>query len=92
MMRAIACVNCHGPNGKGGRITMMMQSVNVPNITWTVLTAPDMDPQPYNEETLKRAITDGLDSAGSPLEYPMPRWQMSEKDLNDLVTFIKTLK
>ena len=47
---------------------------------------------PYTEETLKRAITQGLNPAGEPLEELMPRWQMSEQDLDDLVDFIKTLK
>jgi cytochrome c oxidase subunit II len=70
----------------------MMQSYDVPNITWAELTAQDMDHPPYTEETRKRAITQGLDPAGNQLEYPMPRWQMSEQDLNDLVAYIKTLK
>ncbi len=71
---------------------MMMQTYDVPNITWPELTAQGMDHSPYTEETLKRAITQGLDPAGNPLEYPMPRWHMSEQDLNDLVSLIKTLK
>lgn len=88
----LACVNCHGPEGHGGRVNIMMYSFDVPNITWPELTAQDMDHPPYTEETLKRAITQGLDPAGNPLEYPMPRWQMSDSDLNDLIGFIKTLK
>ena len=88
----LACVNCHGPQGQGGRIAVMIQTVDVPNITWPNLTAHDMDHPPYTEETLKRAITQGLDPAGNPLEYPMLRWNMSEQDFNDLVSFIKTLK
>jgi cytochrome c oxidase subunit 2 len=92
MQGRLACVNCHGPEGHGGRVTLMMQTFEAPNITWPDLTAAGMDHPPYTEETLKRAITQGLDPAGEPLEYPMPRWQMSESDLNDLVDFIKTLK
>lgn len=46
---------------------------------------------PYTEETLKRAITRGLDPAGEPLDDLMPRWSISEADLNDLVAFLKTL-
>lgn len=91
MMRFV-CASCHGPQGHGGRIAIMMQTYDVPNITWPELTAQDMDHPPYTEETLKRAITQCLDPDGNPLEYPMPRWRMSEQDLNDLVSFIKTLK
>jgi cytochrome c oxidase subunit 2 len=47
---------------------------------------------PHTEETLKRAITQGLDPAGNPPECPMPSWQMSGQDLDDLVRFIETLK
>jgi cytochrome c oxidase subunit II len=85
----LVCVNCHGSEGHGGRVNFMMQSFDVPNIAWPELTADD---PPYTEETLKRAITQGLDPAGDPLKYPMPRWQISDPDLNDLVSFIKTLK
>ncbi len=92
MSVGLTCATCHGPEGHGGTVHFMRQTFDVPSITWPVLTAPDMDHPPYTEETLKRAITQGLDPAGNPLEYPMPRWQMSAQDLNDLVSFIKTLK
>ena len=94
MQGPLACVTCHGPQGHGGTVQFMMQSFDVPNITWPELTGPDPDMEhpPYTEETLKRAITEGIDPGGDPLEYPMPRWSMSAGDLNDLVGFIKTLK
>ena len=47
---------------------------------------------PYTEETLKSAITKGINPAGEPLDEEMPRWRMSEQDLDDLVDFIKTLE
>jgi cytochrome c oxidase subunit 2 len=94
MQGPLACVTCHGADGHGGRVNFMMQSYDIPNITWPELTGPDPDMEhpPYTEETLKQVITQGIDPGGSLLEYPMPRWQMSEQDLNDLVNFIKTLK
>ena len=88
----LACVNCHGPEGHGGTVRMMMYSFDVPNITWPVLTSPDKDHPAYTENSLKKAITTGTDPAGNQLEAPMPVWQMSNNDLNDLVAFIKTLK
>jgi cytochrome c oxidase subunit II len=90
MMRSrLTCVNCHGSEGHGGRVTILMETFDIPNITWLELTADD---PPYTEDTLKRAITQGVDPAGDSLKYPMPRWQMSDPDLNDLASFIKTLK
>jgi mono/diheme cytochrome c family protein len=103
MMHTIACANCHGPDGKGGRVNMMMWSFDVPDITWNKLIREEAHEEqengeqheehpPYNEETLKSAITRGINPAGEPLDEAMPRWKMSTQDLNDLVNFIKTLK
>jgi cytochrome c oxidase subunit 2 len=92
MQTALSCANCHGPEGRGGTVYFMMQSYDIPDITWPVLTGADMDHPPYTVETLKGAITEGLDPGGNPLEYPMPRWQMSAQDLNDLAAYIMTLK
>ncbi len=88
MMR-LTCAGCHGPEGHGGSVVIAMQRYDVPSITWPVLT---QDEPPFTEETVKRAIVDGIDADGSDLEYPMPHWQMSSGDLDDLVAFIKTLK
>lgn len=98
MMHRIACVDCHGDEGKGGTVYMMMQSFDVPNITWPELTGQEHeeggheDHPPYTEDTLKRAITQGLDPGGNPLDEFMPKWRMSTQDLNDLVSYIETLK
>lgn len=68
----LTCAQCHGADGYGGTIHFMMGTYDVPNITWPELTAPGMmDYPPYTEDTLKRAITRGLDPAGNSLEYPM---------------------
>ena len=103
MMHTITCANCHGQDGKGGRVHMMMWNFNVPDITWGHLTEEEHHEEqdveeeheehpPYTEETLKLAITKGLNPAGEPLDKEMPRWYMSEPDLDDLVDFIQTLK
>lgn len=92
MMHRLACVDCHGPEGKGGTVYMMMQRFDVPNITWPVLTMQGQDHPPYTEDTLKQAITEGIEPSGDELNRFMPRWQMSSGDLNDLVDFIMTLK
>jgi hypothetical protein len=103
MMHTITCANCHGQDGKGGRVHMMMWNFNVPDIRWEHLTEEEHHEEqdieeeheehpPYTEETLKLAITKGLNPAGEPLDKEMPRWYMTEPDLDDLVDFIKTLK
>ena len=92
MQTRLACVRCHGPEGHGGRIRFLMQSYDIPNITWPELTALGSDHPTYTDKTLGRAITQGIEPDGNLLKYPMPQWQMADSDLNDLITFIKTLK
>lgn len=97
MMHRYACVDCHGADGKGGRVATMGQAFDAPNITWSAL-APEhhadtqMDHPPYTEETVKRAITRGLDPDGKPLDSPMPRWRMSDQDLDAVIAFLKTVR
>jgi hypothetical protein len=97
----LACANCHGPEGRGGRITMMMETFQVPDIRYGNLTAAaggwtseedHEEHPPYTDETIKEAITLGVDPSGDPLDWPMPTWRMSESDLEDLLDFIKTLE
>lgn len=46
---------------------------------------------PYTDELIKRAITLGVNPAGEPLDLTMPRWRLSDQDLDDLLEFLKTL-
>ena len=99
MMHRIACADCHGPEGKGGRVSMMMQSFDVPDITWSHLTEEEHEEgegheehPPYTEETVKIAITRGLEPSGEHLDDTMPRWRISDQDLDDLISYLKTLK
>jgi cytochrome c oxidase subunit 2 len=93
----VGCAACHGPEGRGGSPVMMGTAIP-PDIRYDVLTGkvPEaggekMDHPPYTDATIARAITQGVDPAGKPLDWTMPRWQMSEPDLNDLLVFLKTL-
>jgi cytochrome c oxidase subunit 2 len=47
---------------------------------------------PYTVETVKIAITRGLEPSGDRLDDTMPRWRISDQDLNGLVSYLKTLK
>jgi mono/diheme cytochrome c family protein len=85
----MACVVCHRPDGKGGEVVLAMQEFDAPDITWDDLTREHHPP--YTAATVKRAITDGLDQSGGPLDDTMPRWSMAPADLNDLVDFLMTL-
>ena len=97
MRMPLACADCHGADGTGGRVTMMMRSFDAPDITWAHLIEPHDDHgeeghPPYDEQSLRRAITDGVDPGGNEFDELMPRWRMSESDLDDLVEFLMALE
>ncbi len=47
------------------------------------------DHENYDRDTPRRAILDGIDPAGEPLDDTTPRWTMSESDLNDLIAYLQ---
>jgi cytochrome c oxidase subunit II len=92
----MACADCHGADGRGGTVRMMMSSFDAPDIRYPTLTEEDHgdahgEHPPYTDEDIKRAITEGVDPAGEPLEWMMPRWTMTDGQLEDLINFLKTL-
>jgi len=46
----------------------------------------------YTDELIKRALIEGVDPAGRLLDRTMPRWQLSDKDFQDLLAYLKTLR
>jgi mono/diheme cytochrome c family protein len=91
-----SCVDCHGADGRGGEVQTMHRTLEVPDIRYEALTAEEhgeegMEHEAFTEETIKRAIVEGVEPDGEPLDWPMPRWSMDEQDLDDLVAFLKTL-
>ncbi len=86
MMGQPACVSCHGPNGRGGKHNMgMMQVMDAKDIRWSVL-QPEFDAVKF-----RLAVTKGQDPDGTQLNADMPRWNISDDDLADLIAFLKTL-
>jgi cytochrome c oxidase subunit II len=87
-MHGGGCVNCHGVDGKGGVPVMMGYTVPA-DITYASLTTEENPP--FTDEAIKAAIRKGLEPSGESLSPTMPRWQMSDKDLNDTLGYIKKL-
>lgn len=82
----VACASCHGPNGQGGKHSMgMMQVMDAKDIRWSVL-QPEFDADKF-----RLAVTKGQDPDGTQLNTDMPRWNISDEDLADLITYLKTL-
>lgn len=88
------CVNCHGEQGKGKPEGGIIPS----NLTWSSLSREytgaghnGRSHPAYTEKSLVKAISMGLDPAGNPLHKAMPRYQMSRKSMEDLISYIKVL-
>ncbi len=80
----VPCAGCHGLDGRG----RTEGGIAPPPIRW-----PDLARrQPaYSEHLLIRAITLGFDSSGAQLKAAMPRYQLSQADLSDLIAYLKKL-
>jgi len=92
---AVTCAGCHGDDGLGRPEGAVEPSV----VTWSKLTTPyglthaDGRSHPaYDERTLERAITAGVDPAGNALDWTMPRYSMPAEDVRSLVAFLKRLE
>jgi mono/diheme cytochrome c family protein len=91
------CAACHGPDGRGG--TRVMMGTAIPSdIRYHHLVEEEAHEEdegeehpPYTDALIKRAIREGLDPAGRPLDRTMPRWQLSARDMEDLLGFLKDL-
>lgn len=79
------CVPCHGRNGLGGMVHSCMR--HAPNIQYAVLRAKH-----YTDPKIKRSITEGVNAAGTRLNNFMPRWKMSDEQLDALIVYLETLK
>ena len=91
----LPCSGCHGEDGKG----RPEGGVNPSNITWNILTASYGHDHDYgrshpafDETSLARAITAGVDSTDNALDLAMPRYAMSPSDMADLIVYIKRIE
>ena len=90
----LTCAACHGPEGQGGVHQMHMTVMNAPDIRYSALsTMPEMQhsTHSYGLADFKLAVEGGQHPDGEELNADMPRWNMSDADLQDLLAFLKTL-
>jgi mono/diheme cytochrome c family protein len=99
----LACVSCHGPGGHGGTHIMQMRSMTAPDVRWSALSgmhegghesgeSHEQSHQGYDLEAFRRAVVKGEHPDGDKLKQDMPRWDMNETDLQDLMSYLKTLQ
>jgi len=93
----LACVSCHGEDGRGGLHWMHVQQMDAPDIRYSALIndhdedAEEMPMDEYELGTFRNAVVLGQHPDGDSLNSDMPRWELSDADLADLLDFLKTL-
>ncbi|MFT5416132.1 MAG: hypothetical protein ACI915_002454 [Gammaproteobacteria bacterium] len=61
-----------------------------PSSFWAQLREPRLRPA-YDETTLARSLRDGIDPNGERLNAVMPRYDIGDRDMANLIAFIRTL-
>jgi len=99
----LTCASCHGPEARGGTHRMHMQVMDAPDIRYVTLSTEEDEHEQgqddgheaehgeYDLEAFRLAVIEGKHPDGAPLSINMPRWQMSDGDLNDLYEFLKSI-
>jgi hypothetical protein len=99
---SLSCASCHGPDGRGGTQFLHMEVIDAPEIRFEAL-SEEMEEQAedghsheddhgeYDLEAFRMAVVEGLHPDGNPLSSDMPRWRMSDEDLEALLEFIKSI-
>jgi cytochrome c oxidase subunit 2 len=103
----LACVSCHGTDAGGRRHPMGMLHMDAPDIRWSALTGHLHEEQgekaeesgheaghhhdEYSLADFRNAVQNGRHPDGDKLGRSMPRWQMSDTDLEELMNYLKSL-
>jgi mono/diheme cytochrome c family protein len=97
-----ACASCHGRSGLGfpegqvlppaisGPILFAPRVIERRELYASRLEGPGTRPA-YTDESLARAIREGIDAKGARLEPPMPHYPLGDADLAALIDYLHTL-
>jgi len=91
-MMGFACADCHGADGRGRRVRLMMGTFQTPDIRYSTLTTPREGEPAWTEREIKRAVEAGVDPSGGQLDWRMPRWDLSDKEFGALLDYLKELR
>ena len=95
-----SCFNCHGPNGRGG-FPVMMGTHTPGDIRYSALVSgkhhgeeegEEEEGEVYTDEDIRKAIRESVEPSGESMDRTMPRWNISDDDMNDLLEYLKELE
>jgi len=90
----LPCVNCHGVDGRGADD---YQGIAPLDINWYALSASGAHRHSqrshgaFDERSAQRAITEGVDPDGNELDSGMPRYNIADADMADLIAYLKVM-
>ena len=85
----IACASCHGENRTGRKNPIPdLGPFAAPDITRASLSSANARRAAYTPESLRGALLVGRNPSGKGLHYPMPKWKLDSRDLDDLVDYL----
>ena len=89
-LRGAGCADCHGADRRGGKRMMPEFWRRAPPITPPALFAQgSVERAAYDpRSSLRQAIRDGIGRDGQTLAYEMPRWEMSDLELSELIFYL----
>lgn len=89
------CADCHGSDGAGGELWMMGGGIEVPDIRYGTLSAPHVEDgerhEAWDDEDIARAVRTGVEPDGDTLRPPMPRWDLTDREVDALIAYLKEL-
>lgn len=83
---SVRCAGCHKADASGG--------IKMGDETSPDLRAPGLEAMYNNDDKLiARAILDGKDEDGGPMDEIMPRWRgkLTTTEVSDIIAYLKTL-
>ncbi|TFW31349.1 c-type cytochrome [Massilia horti] len=87
----LPCASCHGANGRGQREGgVAVADISPAALARAVNIGGRLRPA-YTQALLVRAIGDGQDSQGQPLDRAMPRYRMQTADARALLSYLAIL-
>ena len=88
------CTNCHGPDGRGST----EGGVTPTSLRWADLSRPYEVASPsgrrhtgYDRQSFRIALAAGRDPGGNRIGEAMPRFRISEPDLDDLLAWLRRI-
>lgn len=87
----VPCTACHGSDGRGRAEGNVLPADIRPETLSHALVSPTRTRPAYAAAQRKRAFTLGIDSAGQRLDRAMPRFQLSQADAADLLSYLDIL-